>query len=153
MSMCRCVRWSRRRCRWGAGGEGAGFVGAGAVVGGGWPSRLIRMFWCTDWPHRWQASSHRVCVVHKIPIQLGHCGSWLASDGANCITTFLQAHPRFLPCLKHCLLQLFKDTQCYAAPTYKSLRRCLRLRQNPPACAPRACCVTWIGSLIPSDRV
>lgn len=34
-------------------------------------------------------------------------------------------------------------TPCYAATGYKSLRRCLRLRQNPPACALWASCVTW----------
>jgi Fe-S-cluster containining protein len=35
---------------------------------------------------------------------------------------------------------------------HKSLRRCLRLRQNPPACAPWGGSVTLIGSLISSDR-
>jgi len=36
---------------------------------------------------------------------------------------------------------------------YKSLRQSLPLRQNPPACAPWGRPVTWIGSLICSDRV
>jgi hypothetical protein len=45
---------------------------------------------------------------------------------------------------KQAFKRVFKDTRCYVINGYNALRRCLRVRQNRPACASRA----WVLSLL-----
>ncbi|MGF7111625.1 hypothetical protein QF017_001110 [Pseudomonas laurylsulfatiphila] len=42
--------------------------------------------------HRWQASSHRLSGIHIFCVRLGHCGSWLASDGVGPFNTLSKTH-------------------------------------------------------------
>jgi hypothetical protein len=46
--------------------------------------KKIWIIYCPDWPHRWQANSHRFlcCVTDRINNTVP-CGSWLASDEAK----------------------------------------------------------------------
>ncbi|CAI8842418.1 hypothetical protein EMIT0P395_220025 [Pseudomonas sp. IT-P395] len=54
---------------------------------------------CTDWPYRWQASSHRGCVnnegsqaqfLQRLCEHWRSCGSWLASDEAGKAASILR---------------------------------------------------------------
>jgi hypothetical protein len=44
----------------------------------------IWIIYCPDWPHRWQASSHKEpCCQCDLRHNTRTCGSWLASDEAR----------------------------------------------------------------------